>query len=180
MTGSRCIFAALVLSTALALGDPTLRRTTLIVDDLDASVAFYEAIGFQVWYDNRRSEQDPRGILGGEELPLGTPPPKQSALKILRGPHPDQGMIGLLEYRDPPPPDRRSPRGRLGRGDAILMVSLDDIAAAEKRLSQRNASFHSPPTNYVVYGPDGEIASSGTRMFVYDPDGRLVEVVQRD
>jgi catechol 2,3-dioxygenase-like lactoylglutathione lyase family enzyme len=164
---------------ASAQAETALRRTTLIVGDIDASVTFYTAARFRVTYDTSRPADDPRGVLGGDALPLSTSP-NESRIVILQGPGADSGMIGLLEYRDPPLPDHRRAPGAMHRGDVVLMITVADLMSIHEELVKLEAVFFKEPQRYTVENAGGEVVATGLRMFVYDPDGHLVEMVQRD
>jgi catechol 2,3-dioxygenase-like lactoylglutathione lyase family enzyme len=74
-----------------------LRRTTLLVQDVEQSKAFYQALGFREWLD-WSEDQDPEALTG---LPLNSNP-SHARMIIMAGEDPYIGMIGLLEYSGPP------------------------------------------------------------------------------
>lgn len=184
---------AACLGTALAFGlagestaqeRPTafqpsaVRRTTLVVEDLIKSVDFYQRLGLTKWYDQTTDANSPGGVIGAEALPL-TEDPKQGRLVILKGNDDRVGMIGLLGYDKPKLASARSNLMGVGTGDVIILVEVPDLQAIYSRLQQIDVRFHRTPARYSMSNPDGS-TSSGQQMFVYDPDGRLVEVTQPD
>jgi len=166
---------ASVLTTTNA--EMVLRRTTLLVFDIEASIRFYSAAGYNLTYDTSRSSDDPRGILGGEVLPFSEKP-GASRIVILQGPNPDSGMIGLLAFDDPKLPALPRGSGGLRRGGVILMMTVTDITATHAALADLDVRFHKQPHTYTVEDTQGNLVAIGVRMFVYDPDGHLVEITQ--
>lgn len=146
-----------------------LRRATILTHDIDASIAFYEAIGFEQWYVGQP------GTVSAEGLPVeGVAAGDPSRFVIMRGKDPYLGMIGLLQYgqaRALPEP------GQLQHGDAIMMVETTDIAARAEALTAAGYRVHKPlETTHIESVSDEWDASF---FFVFDPDGNLVELNQR-
>lgn len=173
-----CLTIALALIASAAPADTTLRRTTLLVADLDRSVAFYSALGLRPYYDARRSRKRDGNVIGQADLPLAGEP-GSSRMVILIGPDTDTGMIGLLGYGKPALADARAPIEGQGVGDVILMLTVDDIQDSFQTLSALGTRFHREPYRYQVRDDSGTVKSSGWRMFAYDPDDRLIEIAQR-
>ena len=74
-----------------------IKRTTLFVRDIQVSRHWYEyVLGLTVWYDNEF-------ILSGQGLAAGQAGDK-THLMILKCEDPVIGMIGLLQWIDPPMP----------------------------------------------------------------------------
>lgn len=163
---------------AAALEAPAIRRTTLLVENLDQSIEFYQRLGLTKWYDKATDITSVEGVVGAADLPL-TEDPKVGRIVIMKGNDERIGMIGLLSYDKPKLASARGNLMGLGTGDAIIMMEVPDIQAAYGRLQQIDVRFHRPPYKYTVANPDGT-TNTGMRMFVYDPDGRLIEVAQPD
>ena len=110
-----------------------LRRTTLLVRDLERSVSFYE----QAFGLTRYTELDV-DLDRVPAFPVGPEPRKgSSGLVILRGENPIAGMIGLMEIRDPPLDDPPYDVRRLGIGSIALVLSVtnaEDVARTIKEL----------------------------------------------
>jgi catechol 2,3-dioxygenase-like lactoylglutathione lyase family enzyme len=182
---STSIFATFILSIstlfipASGQADSVLRRTTLVVSDISQSIEFYSGLGLRPFYDAQKSVETDGSILGGEDLPLAGEP-GESRIVILIGPHEDTGMIGLLSYGSPKLPAVRNETEGLGTGDVILMFYVDDIHITRDALHAGGTRFHREPYRYEVRDNQGVIRSSGWRMFAWDPDGRMVEIAQRD
>ncbi len=153
-----------------AASDGTItRRTTLLVYDLGASIQFYQTLGFEKWYEG------PIGAVSGKGLPvedIKTGDPTQ--LVIMRGKDPYVGMIGLLQYgpKRPPPP-----MGKMRIGDAILMIETKGLDAIAKQLKARGYHITKPPeiSHIKSVGAEWDAAF----MYVFDPDGRMVELTER-
>jgi catechol 2,3-dioxygenase-like lactoylglutathione lyase family enzyme len=163
---------------AAAMEAPAVRRTTLIVENLEKSIEFYQRLGLTKWYDKATDENSAEGVVGAADLPL-TEDPKLGRIVIMKGNDERIGMIGLLGYDRPKLASARTNLMGIGTGDAIIMMEVPDIQSAYSRLQQIGVRFHRPPYKYTVSNPDGSV-NTGARMFVYDPDGRLIEVAQPD
>ena len=177
--GFRVALVVLGLFAAVpAQADTQIRRTTLLVENLARSIEFYSALGLTPWLDRAAEANDEGGIIGGSDLPLSADP-RDSRLVIMRGGDPLIGMIGLLSYEKPPLANKRSNLLELGVGDIIIMVEVDSMSRVFSALNDLDVRFHSEPYSYEVMGADGQ-PQTGRRMFVYDPDGHLIEVADPD
>lgn len=146
-----------------------LRRATILTHDLDASVAFYEALGFAQWYIGEP------GTVSAEGLPVsGVAEGDPSRFVIMRGKDPYLGMIGLLQYgkpRTPPEP------GTLRHGDTVLMIETTDVAARAAALTAAGYKVHREVETSHIESVSAEWDASF--FFVFDPDGNLVELNER-
>lgn len=182
-----CFAAFLALTVTLdavaqersgAFQAPAVRRTTLLVENLDKSIDFYQRLGLTKWYDAASTDADPGGVIGASDLPL-TSNPKTGRIVIMRGNDDRIGMIGLLAYDRPPLASARSNLVGIGTSDMIIMLEVPDIQGVYSRLQQAGVRFHRTPYKFTVDRPDGT-KSTGSRMFAYDPDGHLIEIAQPD
>lgn len=155
--------------------ETAVRRTTLLVEDLGRSMDFYQRLGLTPWFERSSRDTDETGVIGANELPL-TADPKIGRIVIMRGNDDRIGMIGLLAYERPPLANARGNLMGLGVGDVIIMIETDDINFVYNRLQETGARFHTPPERFEVKNLDGTLRDRGYRMFVYDPDGHLIEV----
>jgi catechol 2,3-dioxygenase-like lactoylglutathione lyase family enzyme len=176
MTASAMANEASAQDRSTAFAAPTVRRTTLIVEDLNKSVDFYQRLGLTKFYDKATNSSSEGGVVGADALPL-TEDPKEGRLVVLKGSDERMGLIGLLGYDKPRLASARSNLMGIGTGDVVIVVEVPDVQSAYSRLQQIDVRFHRGPAKYTNPNPDGSVAS-GMRMFVYDPDGRLIEVVQ--
>lgn len=179
MRPAAAIAATLVLGLAFSFSAPApttafesvVKRTTLLVSDIEQSIAFYEGIGFSIWLD-RGGERDPEG----GDLPLNGKA-AYSRIVIMSGQHPDWAMIGLLQYDNPPLPwtrDKDDPT--IGTSDAVLVIVTDDMDQVHQNLLRLNATILSGPRNYTSNSVNGK--KYGQIMFFQDPDGRVIEMTE--
>lgn len=174
--------ATLIVLAAIStvgFAETKLRRTTLLVNDIGRSIEFYHALGLRHFFESEKSQERDGGVIGGGDLPLAGAP-SASRIVILIGPDDDTGMIGLLAYGDPSLASARAALEGVGQGDTILMFSVDDLQETYRKLREIGVRFHRKPYRYEVVDQSGRLRSTGWRMFAYDPDGRLIEIAQRD
>lgn len=154
--------------------ESVVKRTTLLVSDIEKSIAFYQGIGFSPWLD-RGGARDPEA---GGDLPLNGKP-AYSRIVILSGQHPDWAMIGLLQYDNPPLPWTRDPDDTtIGTSDAVLVIVTDDITKAYENAKAVGANIIKPPRTYTSNSVNGK--KFGSIMFLQDPDGNVIEMTQVD
>lgn len=146
-----------------------LRRATLVVHDIDASIAFYETLGFTQWYVGKV------GTVSGEGLPVeGVKEGDPSQLVIMKGKHPYIGMIGLMQYG----PRRSLPKsGTMRPGDAIMMIEAEGLARIARTVEERGYRIHKPLEKTHITSVDSEWDASF--LMVFDPDGNMVELTER-
>jgi catechol 2,3-dioxygenase-like lactoylglutathione lyase family enzyme len=175
----RILFAIIVIIVELTVSavsaapaGSAVRRSTLLVADLDRSIAFYEALGFARWYD-QGGPRDPNRPMA---LPLNVKP-AASRLVIMKGRDPWIGMIGLLAYDKPKPPSNRTLADKIGAGDTILMVEIADVRAAHAQLVSLGVRILQPPQEFETKLADGS-PIKGVNFFAVDPDGRVIEASQ--
>ncbi|MDX2223883.1 MAG: VOC family protein, partial [Rhodospirillaceae bacterium] len=115
-----------------------IRRTTLIVRDIQAAVDFYtKVMGMEMWYDQTMT-------VGGQVLPAGTPGAKVR-VAILKGADAAVGMFGLMAFLDPPIDAPAVARHDLRIGDPIFVAHADDVHAVHARMTGSAARIHCPP-----------------------------------
>ena len=166
----------LLLGTSVCSSQETsVRRTTLLVEDIERSIDFYQRLGLTRWFERSSRDTDEGGVIGASELPL-TADPRIGRIVVMRGNDDRIGMIGLLGYSRPPLANARGNLVGVGVGDVIIMIETDDINFVYNRLQETGARFHAPPERFENNNPDGSVKDAGYRMFVYDPDGHLIEV----
>jgi len=151
-------------------GPVDVRRTTLLVRDIDRSLALYrDALGLTVIYDQE---------LGGGVDDDGNERAPTSRLALLRANDTFVGVIGLFQrYTDPeaPPPENRRPVA----GDVIIVINATDL---DERFGKvRNTpgvTVHTEPELRVYPTPDGQGQIPVTFSAIFDPDGFFIEVNQ--
>lgn len=147
------------------------KRTTLIVRDADAAARWYQQVfGMTVVMDTPFT-------LSGTQLAAGAAG-DQTRLVILKCRDDVIGMIGLLQWIDPPMDAPAVPPTRIAFGAPIFVVAADDCRATTDRARAAGARIHCEPRNWTVRGFDGkEQAMVGASFF--DLDGYFFEVNER-
>ena len=152
------------------------RRTTLIVHDVDTSVRFYrDVLGFELWLENT-------GTVSKSSLPSSAKPGDPSRFVIMKGRHPWVGMIGLLQYgaaRPAPGLQRRTLPRQLNPGDAVLMIETQDFENIYARMRRAGTPIFREPESSEVTGVGG-VRWIARFLFAWDPDGHMLEINQRD
>src|SRR5262245_6058253 len=134
-----------------------------IVASLDRSIQFYrDVIGLEL-------ENAPRVFSGTEAMKVGNTPGAQSLFATLKVPGSEMG-VEVIEYKDI---DRRPAQARFqDPGAANLVLTVRDLDAIVARIKKASARINS----------DGGVPATlpgGSRViFVQDPDGFFVELVQ--
>ena len=150
-----------------------LRRTTLIVRDIEASLKLYrDGLGMEVIYDeeiNRPHSSEDRE--------------QRLRLIFLKASHDYVGVIGLIdyEYGYPDHPAHTKPVRREGftPGNAILLFNTDELEAKWPTIENApGVEVISKPklTEYPGYGGVGKIRVLVSKF--YDADGYILEVNQ--
>lgn len=149
------------------------RRISMIVRDMEASLAFYrDVLGLEVNYDTVVE-------LSGTNLPVGSPGTK-ARLVLLNGNDPYIGWVGLLHPFDPPLEGTEEPYPtRLAPGTAFMVVNTDDAEAACEAATTIEGVTMTGPTRLQVYpGRDGRPDINVRGCNVFDPNGVAVEINQ--
>ena len=145
------------------------KRTTILVRDMQKSLAFYrDILGWDVFYEG---DVDGAGVAQLMGMPC-------SGVKmVVLNAHGSQfGNVGLMEVKDAAPPmDNPPPPKRIRYGEAGLVISTQNIVALHEEIAK---------AGYVVINPPARIGVPGRpmavlEMFVRDPDGVLVNLTQR-
>lgn len=155
---------------AEAAGD-LIKRTTLIVRDAGAAAAWYEAV-----FGMTRVMDTPF-TLSGAQLAAGAAGDR-TRLVILKCADDVIGMIGLLQWIDPPMAAPAELPTRVAFGAPIFVVAARDCQATYDRAKTAGSRLHCAPRAWSVTGFDGtEQAMIGASFF--DLDGYFFEVNQR-
>ena len=146
------------------------KRTTLIVRDIERSVAWYqEVLGMSVWMETDFE-------LSGQGLAAGNKGDK-TRLAILKCEDDVIGMIGLLQWVDPPLPAPDEIPRTVTYGNPTFVVATDDAEAMFKAAQRLGTHVHCPPREWSTQGHDGR-----TKHFIgislFDPDGYFFEANQ--
>lgn len=147
-----------------------LKRTAIIVRDMDRSLAFYHGVlGMHVWIQGS----------AGAEIPalyqlLGMPPCSTRWI-ILQSDKVDWGMVGLFELTNPSPDDNTHPNiDRVNRGEACLVFHTPDVRQIHRGAKQLGLTVLCPPTRLAIKAHGVE----SLEMTLRDPNGVLVNFIQ--
>ena len=152
--------------------DNILRRTTFIVADIEAAIAFYTSVfGWTVWYDNTLAP-DPR-------FPPAAPAGTKCRLVILKVDDPEIGMLGFMQYEIDIPSIFPRKEDKVRTGDAILVINSEDPDAVYERAKQTKANIVAPPVDWEVPSHDGKGTIKLRTMSLFDPNGIYMEVNRR-
>lgn len=152
-------------------GPVDVRRTTLIVRDIDRSLPFWrDALGLTVVYDE---------VIERPGRPEDPPDAKRSMrLVLMRANDTFVGAVGLLEYTSPRRPDPGMGEDRAGIGDFIMVVNAADLDARWERVKAvPGVKVLSEPERIEYPAPGGGVIPVMVTM-VRDPDGYFVELNQ--
>ena len=148
-----------------------LRRTTLMVRNADAAAHWYESVfGMTRWMDTPFT-------LSGEQLAAGKKG-DQTRLIIMKCEDDFIGMLGLLEWTDPPMEAPAELPTRIAFGAPIFVVQAVDCAATVASARALGSRIHAEPLAWTVTGADGEPIDMIGASF-WDLDGYFFEVNQR-
>ncbi|HEY2772739.1 MAG TPA: VOC family protein [Candidatus Binatia bacterium] len=133
----------------------------ICVSDLSRSVPFYrDLLGFRAMTQTDVRGEDADRLLGLRGV-------DQTTVFLER----DGVRLALFEFRAPksPPPD--PPRQMNRTGLAAIMLRVDDLDATLAKMREASVTvLDSTRTDYPAYG--------SRLVFVADPDGTLVELVE--
>lgn len=147
-----------------------IKRTTLIVRDMAASKRWYEfVLGMTGYYDDEIT-------LSGVGMAAGKAG-DVTHLVILKCEDPQIGMIGLLQWVDPPLPAPDEIPTSVTYGNPTFVVSGDDVRESCRRARELGTRVHAEPHEWSVRGADGSMKYFlGVSLF--DPDGYFYEINQ--
>jgi catechol 2,3-dioxygenase-like lactoylglutathione lyase family enzyme len=148
----------------------TVKRTTLIVRDVKKSQEWYEKVlGMTVWMDTDFT-------LSGEGLAAGNAG-DVTHLTIMQANDPVIGMIGLLQWVDPPMEAPAEIPTTVGFGNPTFVVEAEDAAASCDAARALGTHIHSEPHEWSVIGHDGR-RKHFLAVSLFDPDGYFYECNQ--
>ena len=153
------------------MGNTIVKRTTLIVRDIEKSRAWYqEVLEMSAYYDDEV-------VLSGTGMAAGKKGDK-THLVILKCEDPVIGMIGLLQWVDPVWPGPKEIPTAVDYGLPTFVVDTDDCKALYDRSIKMGSVIHSEPHEWSVRGATGDMINF-LGMSLFDPDGHFFEVNQR-
>ena len=149
----------------------TVKRTTLIVRNIEASSKWYEEIlDMSLYYDDTITLSG-QGLAAGKKGDV-------THLKIYKCSDPVIGMIGLLQWLDPELPAPEEIPTEVDYGNPTFVVDTDNVDEVYKKALALGTHIHSEPHEWSVRGADGNMINFIT-LSVFDPDGYFYEINQR-
>jgi catechol 2,3-dioxygenase-like lactoylglutathione lyase family enzyme len=147
-----------------------IKRTTLMVRDMSRSVRWYEDVLEMTRY------YDDEVVLSGVGMAAGKRGDR-THLVILKCEDPEIGMLGLLQWIDPPMKAPDTIPDRVSFGNPTFVVRSDDARAACERARKLGTHIHAAPHEWSIKGANGMIKNFiSTSLF--DPDGYFFELNQ--
>ncbi len=153
--------------------DINLRRTTLVVRDVEASLRLYrDALGFDVVYDQELTSPALSTRHGADGK-------NRSRLVLTQTNSAELGMIGLWQFLDPTDKDLAAPdEADFTPGEIVLLFhteNLEDRFAAAAEVP--GVTVLGPPTERRYPSPAGDIVVMVSMLV--DPDGHTIELNQK-
>ena len=149
------------------------RRVTMMVNQMEPALTIYrDILGMDVYYDQEI-------IVSGDGLPAGEPNSK-TRLVILQCNDPFIGMLGILQYIDPPlpAPEPRPVPNRVKAGEIVFVMNSDDVKGAFEKLKDVDGveMFAEPHVTEYPKDDGGVFRVLGISFF--DPNGYFIELNQ--
>jgi catechol 2,3-dioxygenase-like lactoylglutathione lyase family enzyme len=148
-----------------------LRRTTLVVRDIDRSIALYrDALGMKVSYDNLI--RTPRDAASDDEAE------RSLRLAFMQANDDFIGVLGLLEYRKP---RKEQPISELAfePGTTVLVFNIKDLDQRwERVVNTPGVEVLNEPTETSYPSYDGKGTIPVMVSVIRDPDGFILELNQ--
>ena len=146
------------------------KRTTLMVRDMEKSLKFYrDILGMEIYYDDQIT-------LEGNLLPAGKKG-DVTRLVMVKCEDPVIGMIGLLQWIDPPLEAPEVP-STVTYGNPIFVAAVDNAEDVYIRAQKIGCVIRAPLCEGQYPGADGGIVKVRS-VGLFDPDGHFFECNQR-
>lgn len=150
-----------------------IRRTTNIVRDMDQAIALYrDALGLEIYQDGEMN------LGGGMEIPAGEPGGRMR-LTVFKGDHAYIGMIGALQFLDPPLPEPDWDTWSMGIGRVVNVGGHPDVKGLYPAIERCGVQVTCPPFTRSVPASGGKREIPMTTVGFFDADGLLWEINQR-
>jgi catechol 2,3-dioxygenase-like lactoylglutathione lyase family enzyme len=147
-----------------------IKRTTLIVRDVETAMHWYQTVlEMSVYFDDEVE-------LSGTGMAAGGPGDR-TLLVIMRAEDPDVGMIGLLQWIDPPLPAPADIPRSVTYGNPTFVVRTDDLSGLHDRAVTLGSHVHAAPHEWSIRGANGMVKHFLSAS-LFDPDGHFFELNQ--
>lgn len=146
------------------------RRATIFAEDADKAAAFYcDAFGFTVYSEQTITLRE------GSPVTIGaSDAPRPGRFITVKGRNPLNGMIGIISIEDPV--ENRHHGGRLGIGNVVLVLEVEDIDHAANTIEAMGGSMIMELHDSENTGDENGNKVPSRRFFARDPNGYLLEV----
>ncbi len=149
------------------------RRVTMLVNEIDTPLKIYrDILGMSVYYDQEI-------VVSGVGLPAGEPDSK-TRLVILQCNDPYIGMLGILQYLDPPLPEPvpRPQPNRVRTGEVVFVMHNEDVPAAYEKLRDIDGVEIVSEPHLSEYPKDDGSVFRVLGCSFFDPNGYFIELNQ--
>ena len=137
---------------------------------MESSRRWYEyVLGMKAWMDTDFT-------MSGTGFAAGKAGDK-THLVILQAEDPAIGMIGLLQWVDPPLPAPDEIPTSVTYGNPTFVVASDDVSQVHERAVELGTHIHSAPREWSVRGQNGRMKHF-LGLSLFDPDGYFYECNQ--
>jgi catechol 2,3-dioxygenase-like lactoylglutathione lyase family enzyme len=145
------------------------RRTTLVVRDIDASLPFYrDALGLKLVYDEK---------IGGGKDKSGKTVPPSVRLVLLRANDDFIGAIGLMQRLNTLTPPAPPMFQKAQVGNAILVINVADLDTRFERIrATPGVKVAEEPQRVDYPAPSGKGRIPVLFSAVWDADGNFIEL----
>lgn len=149
-----------------------LRRATIFVHDAEASASFYQNVfGFSIYSDQSIVLRE------GSPITIGaTDDPRPGRFITVKGRNPLAGMIGLISVEEPV--EDRLSGGRLGVGNAVLVIECEDIEKVVQTIESHGGAIVMELHDAENTGDEDGNKVPSRRLFAKDPNGYVLEVFE--
>ncbi len=149
------------------------RRVTMLVHNMDEALQLYrDILGMTVYYDQELT-------VSGQGLPAGEPN-AGARLVILQCNDPYIGMLGILQYTDPPlpAPVPRPEPNRVRAGEVVFVMHNDDVDAAFEAIRTLAGVEVVSEPHVTEYPKDDGSVFRVKGISFFDPNGYFIELNQ--
>jgi len=136
------------------------RHTGLVVKDINASIVFYEKLGFELWKREKELGNFISHVVGLNDAIIET-----AKLKLLDG-----SLLELLEYKSHPTEPKASKYNSNNHGCSHVAFSVKNVDEMSKIVVDLGGSIVNSP----IVSDNGLVKV----MYCHDLDGILIEMVE--
>lgn len=149
------------------------RRATMMVNHMEPALTIYrDILGMDVYYDQEI-------VVSGKGLPAGEPD-SNTRLVILQCNDPYIGMLGILQYLDPPLPEpvSRPVPNRVRAGETVFVMHNEDVEGAYEKLKDIEGIELVAEPHVSEYPKDDGGVFRVMGLSFFDPNGYFIELNQ--